>query len=97
MPVLSSCPCCLARAPLISQLDHFRAPSGAPVSALLSLSTQLPELASYSQNPAVFSLSSEAIHGSLLLIKFLRSALETFLNLASSACADSDPTRLQPQ
>lgn len=69
----------------------------APVSALLSLSTQLPELASYSQNPVVFSLSSEAIHGSLLLIKFLSSVLKTFLKLASSACSDSDPTRLQPQ
>lgn len=41
-----------------------------------SFSTQLPELASQSQTQIVFSLSSEALRGSLLPLDFLSSALD---------------------
>lgn len=94
-----SCPRCLARVRISSRLDHFRASQWGPVpsvSALLFLSTQLPELVSLSQDPVVFSLSSEHLCGSLLPVKFLSSALETLLSLASATYSVSDHNRLQP-
>lgn len=57
--VLSSCPCCLARAPTISQLYHSRASKRCSLPSVLALPflcTQLPELASYSRDPSVLTL-----------------------------------------
>lgn len=70
MSALHCCPHCWAQAHIISQAKHLKASrEGAlplQVSALLSLSAQLPELACDSRDHPVVSFPSEASRGFLL-------------------------------